>query len=257
MPPEFLHLERPYAKQPIGGSVFSLLFMLVFTCLGVILLALAIGGHISERNEYRRLLREGVVVEGSVQALRVEEDDDPPTYLVVYEFTAPVNGNPVRFQGSQSVAEDFYRGLRLGQSISVRYAASRPELSSLEAEFGPPNLLFPLVIGGVGALGTLAGSAMAILIVRNRVNSRRLRQEGRRTYAFVFDRWGGRDLEGLPTYAVAYAFKAERADGEPVTVVRGVESKELYDRFQVGDAVPVLYLLSDPHICELILEQNG
>lgn len=257
MPPEFLQLERPYATQPIGRSIVLLLFMLLFTCLGVVLLALAIGGHMVERNNYRRLLQEGVVVEGLVQALRIEEDDDATTYLVDYQFTAPVNGNSTRFQGSQSVAEDVYRRLRDGESILVRYVASQPELHTLESEFGPPNLLFPLGIGGLGAVGALAGSAMVFQIVRNRVHAKRLRQEGRRTYAFVFNRWEGRDVEGLPTYAVAYAFKAERADGEPVTVVRGVENKELYDRFQVGDAVPVVYLPANPNICELILEKES
>lgn len=179
IPPEFLDLKRPEVQQPLTGSFFSLLLKVSFALLGAIFLMLAIGGHVLESNTYRQLTQEGVVVQGLVRSLRVEEDDDSTTYYVDYQFTAPINGDPTRIQGSQSVSSDLYRSLREGQTVPVRYAASDPYLSTLEADFGPPNIIYPLVIGGTGALGALVGLAMAIYFFRNMRDLRRLRMHGR------------------------------------------------------------------------------
>lgn len=255
IPPEFLDLKRPEVQQPLSGSFFSLLLMVSFTLLGAIFLMLGIGGHIRESNSYRRLTQEGVVVQGLVWSLRMEEGDST-TYHVDYQFTAPINGDPTRIQGSQSVSSDLYRSLREGQTVQVRYAASDPYLSTLEAAFAPPNIIFLLIIGGMGALSMLVGLAMAVYLFRNMRSLRRLRLYGRQTSAFIFDRWEDRDPEGLATYCIAYAFKAELPDGGVIVVRRAEQNKGVYGRYQVGDPVPVRYLPTDPTICQLQIEKK-
>lgn len=255
IPREFLGLRRPKVQQPLSGSlvmpVLALIFALVFTLSGIFLLALGIGGHISETNAYRQLVQEGVVVQGSIQALRIDDDADSSTYYVDYQFTAPMNGDPTRMQGSQSVSADVYRSLRVGQSIAVRYAPSDPALSTLEVEFGPPNIIFPLVVGGTGGLGTLFGLGMTVSCARNITSLRHLRLRGRDTHACIVDRWEDKDAEGDTIYCIAYAFTATLPDRRLVTVTRAEQNKQIYDRYRVGDTLPVRYLPDDPNVCQL------
>jgi hypothetical protein len=257
IPPEFLNLKRPEVQQPLNISVFSLVLALSFTLIGALFLVLGVSGHLRDSNTYRRLLEEGVVVQGSVQLLRMEEDDNLTTYYVDYQFIAPIKGDPTRIQGSQSVSSDFYRSLREGQTIQVRYAASDPDLSTLEAEFGPPNIIPLLFFGGTGGLGTLVGLAMALYVFRNVHYLRRLRLHGRLTQAFIYDRWEYKDLEGLATYCIAYAFKADLPGRSVVIVSRAEQNKDIYDRYKVGDSVLVRYLPDNPNICRLEIETKG
>ncbi len=119
-------------------------------------------------------------------------------------------------------------------------------------------LLIGVAVGGYFALKSgeivniIFGGSVILLIgsawfpaVRRVLLRDQLLREGRRTLGVIYDRWTYKDSDGDTVYVVAYAFQAYQ---ELVTITRAVKSRSLYFRYEVGDAVPIRYLKSNPHV---------
>lgn len=254
IPLKWRGLKRPKVQQPLGSSgcalVIELVFALFWTLFSAIFPVVGLGFYINETNDYLQLSREGVIVPGIVLEMQIDESSDSTSYDVDYQFTAPVNGDPTRFADSESVSASYFNTLRVGQQIQVRYAASNPKLSILEAEFGPPSLVLPVVFGGMGGLFVLIGLAILVSSISGIFYVNALRLRGQQTQGFIFDRWQDTDSDGDTTCFVAYCFHADTPKGEQL-ITRAEQNRDLYQRCEIGNSVIVRYLPGNPRVCHV------
>ncbi|MFZ5881918.1 MAG: DUF3592 domain-containing protein [Chloroflexota bacterium] len=253
-PLEWGGLKRPKVQQPLGNSgfmlVLELVFALVWTLFSAIFPVVGVGFYINETNDYRQLSQEGVIVPGIVLEMQIDESSDPTSYDVDYQFTAPVNGDSTRFADSESVSAGYFNTLQVGQQIQVRYAASNPQLSVLEAEFGPPSLVLPIVFGGIGGLFVLIGLVILVSSISGIFYINALRLRGQQTKGIIFDRWQDTDSDGDTTCFVAYCFHADTPKGEQL-ITRAEQNRDLYQRCEIGNSVIVRYLPGNPRVCHM------
>ncbi len=78
-----------------------------------------------------------------------------------------------------------------------------------------------------------------------------LRLGGLSTQAIVFDRWWDKDSDGGSTFFIAIAYQVPFAQGGLKVITYAEQSKVLYDKHQIGDALTVRYLPDNPSICQL------
>ncbi|MFZ6026818.1 MAG: DUF3592 domain-containing protein [Chloroflexota bacterium] len=250
LPPEYSRLPRPKPTGLRESVGCILIFGLIWTLFSAIFPVVGVGVFISEQAKYNQLSREGVTAKGMITELDIDNSGDSTSYYVSYQFTASINGDPTQVQARESVSSSLYNDLETGQKIDVLYAASDPNLSTLKAEFAPPNLLFSLFFVGFGGLFVLFGLGMMYGGVKAMRELNQLRSSGRQVQGIIFDRWQDTDSDGDPTYFVAYAFKVGPAQQ---IVTAAEQNKKLHQKYQIGDSVTVRYVPSQPTICQVRL----
>jgi hypothetical protein len=133
-------------------------FGLVWTAFSALFLVLGIVTYSNDLRTYNLLNREGVrsfaVVTERYASTDSEGDD---TYYVRYEYSVPISGDETRLSTTESVPEAIYKGLEKGMAVEIRYVENQPEISRIEADFGPPGLMLPVCFGGMGFVFTLIG----------------------------------------------------------------------------------------------------
>jgi DNA-directed RNA polymerase subunit RPC12/RpoP len=246
LPPEYARLQRPKPTAPLGSSGCMAIFGLIWTLFSSIFVVAGVGFFFNEQNMYTRLLKEGLPATATITQLEVDDSGDSTSYLVYYQFRAPVNGDLSRFEDHESVSSSFYSSLTVEQQIEILYAASDPSLSAIKAEFGPPSIWFSLVFVGMGGLFVLIGLGLLYGAVRDLYHLNLLHSQGQPARAYVFDRWTDRDSDNDTTYFVAYAFKTP--DGRMIS--RAEQDKNLYQLHQIGEWIEVRYLTDNPSICQ-------
>jgi hypothetical protein len=218
---------------------------LIWTLFSSIFVIAGVGFFFNEQNVYTRLSKEGLPATATITQLEVDDSGDSTSYLVYYQFRAPVNGDLSRFEDHESVSSSLYSSLTVEQQIEILYAASDPSLSAIKAEFGPPSIWFSLAFVGMGGLFVLIGLGLLYSAVRGMYQSNLLRSDGQPARAYVFDRWTDTDSDGDTTYFVAFAFKT--SSGQLIS--HAEQNQKLYQKYQVGDSLEVRYLPNTPSVC--------
>ena len=248
LPPEYSRLPRPKPSGPREAMGCMLLFSLFWTLFSAIFVVVGTGLFINEQVRYNRLLQEGVTVKGTVTDLEIDDSGDSTSYYVHYQFTASINGDPTQVKARASVSSSLYDDLETSQKIDVLYASSDPNISTLKAEFGSPDLILPLVFVGMGGLFVLIGLGMMYGSVKAMIELNQLRSQGRQVQGIIFDRWQDKDSEGDSTYFVAYAFKVGPAQQ---IVTAAEQNSRLHKKYRISDSVTVRYVPSKPTICQV------
>ena len=199
IPPELMGLKRPKVQQPLESSGCMLVFALFWTLFSAFFVFIGVGVYIRHTIDYNRLTTEGLPAIATITRLEIESGEDSNTYHVHYQFRAVIQGDNIRFQGSDQVSAGYYRQLSVGQNIPIVHWASDPNLSAVKAELGPPSIFLPVCFGGMGGLFTLIGLAMLFSSIKSIAHLSRLRLYGRQTQAFIFDCWKDKDSDGDTT----------------------------------------------------------
>jgi len=249
LPAEFRQLSRPKSSPSLESSGCGLIFGLFWTLFSFIFVVAGVGFYISGYQKYDRLVREGVPGSATIIKLEIDDSGDSTSYFVYYQFLAAVQGKFSRFDARESVSSAIYRSLKVEQEIEILWAESDPTISTIKAEFKPPDLLFSLIFSGMGGLFVLIGLAVMYGSLKAQGQLRDLRARGREVSGFIFERWKDKDSDGDSTYFVAFAFKVNSQ-----IITRAEQNKALYDRYQVGDSLMVRYLPDDPSVCQARIE---
>lgn len=133
-------------------------FGVAWTAFSALFLVLGIVTYSNDRRTYDLLNREGVHSLASVTERYTNTDSEGgDTYYVRYEYSVPISGDETRLSTTESIPEAIYNGLEKGMGVEIRYAETQPEISRIEAAFGPPGLVLPVCFGGMGFVFTLIG----------------------------------------------------------------------------------------------------
>ncbi len=133
---------------------------LIYMGLGLVCLVMGIIAFIGDPAEYILLGREGVPATGVItekRHLKIERllKSDRHSYYITYKYTAMVNGVPAQFESEDQISQSsYYKKYQAGQTIEILYAASAPQISTVNAGLGvvPDNSILMLLIGAVGAV---------------------------------------------------------------------------------------------------------
>jgi hypothetical protein len=115
----------------------------------------------------------------------------------------------------------------------------------LKADLYPPNLVFPLFLGGMGLLFTLIGVSSLTNAVTGLKNLDKLDRRGLVTDAVLYDKWMDSDSDGDSAYTVAFAFEIPTPRG-PSRITRAEVNAKAYRALDLGDHTRVKYLPHDP-----------
>jgi hypothetical protein len=244
--------QRPKARTPLsaGSGGCFLIFGLFWTVFSLAFVILPVGMFFSEMQTYNLLKDTGDLTEGVITSRRIDEDSEGDTYYVTYKYTAPLpQGDRQQFSHEESVSSSLYESLEPETRVQVRYARANPEVAELEQEFGPPAYWI-LLMSGMGGLFTLIGLFMMSNGLRSIGKAGQLARQGQVTQGLVVDRWTEKDSDGDTVYVVAYRFNAP---GHPPVTIAEYFHRGLFDKLQMGAAVPVRYLPDKPQTCRLEL----
>jgi len=245
LPLEYARLERPKPSPSLESSGCSVVLGLIWTIFSSVFVVVGVVFFSNEYIEYNRLTKEGISTTAIITGLNVDDSGDSTSYLVYYQFRAPVNGGLTRFENNESVSSGFYSSLWVEQKIEILYAASDPSISVIKSEFDSPSVIFPLVFSGLGGLFVLIGLGLLYGSIRAQYHLRLLRSEGHQTMGFIIDRWRDKDSEGTTIYFIAYAFK--ELGGQIIS--RAEQNHTLYQKYKIGDTISIRYLPYNPSIC--------
>ena len=118
-------LRRIYSARRFGkelGIVIAIYVLLAFFLFFFIVVWIRSG-------PYRRLAKEGVVVEGKVIRLDTKVYPRSSSYLVTYEFFYE---DEFRLKEEELVSRDFFSALQVGTKVSARCLPSDPTIVNLE-----------------------------------------------------------------------------------------------------------------------------
>jgi hypothetical protein len=250
LPPAFSGLKRPKPANISLAGIGTLIFGIPWTIFSVIFLVLVLGVSIREQKLFDRLKIEGLTAQAVITNLEVEDSDDSTSYYVDYRFTVPFNGEVQTYEHYASVSQSVYQPLETGGRVEILYAASDPGVSTVKAQFGPPNLLAPIIGGGMSLLFTGIGLAMIISGFRSGFHFLQLRLQGQFTQAVVFDRWEEPASDGN-SYYVAYVFYAYPDQTGRKVVTNAQSGYRAYQKLRIGMQVKVRYLPNTPQVCQM------
>jgi len=242
---------RPKASQPLGSSRKRLLFWLVWGIFSLTFMMAGIGFYLREHQRYAHLMRDGQAVAGVVIDKETDKDEDSINYYIEYSFDAPLNGVDGPYVERTHVSSNIYETLTVGQQVDVVYLAKNPKISRLQADLSPPDLLFPLFIGGIGMIFILIGGTFFLKAAGDLNELGRLERRGLLTEGLVFDLWSETDSEGDSTYMVAYAYQIPTPRGYKC-ITRAEINTNAYQKLELGDRPRVKYLPNDPETSILV-----
>jgi len=249
LPPELASLKRP--KVSVGASMggLSILLFAIPWTLCILLGFFVFGSHfLNEFITYARLSNEGMTVQGTVINMVVDSSDDSIVYNVSYRFSAPVNGDRATFESVDSISESAYNKLEMGGNVDVIYVKSNPEISAIEADWGPPDLWALAFVFTIEFAGLAFGFWMLKIGITAGSNFLNLRSKGEETQATIFDAWEESNSDST-SYYVAYAYQVPQFGKQIFT--NAEQSMQAYKKLNIGDRAPLRYLPDNPKIAKL------
>lgn len=218
----------------------------------LVLINLGVRRYQSQRQDYQRLLQEGVPVMATVRNKQIVRSEDDTDYWVYYEYPVSQGGAPGAYSAAQVVAQSTYNALGVGQAAPARYVPGKPGLVALESDFRPPDgFKTAAMLALLGFFGLLS-VALVIYSARRMSRLRWLTQRGVRTRAKVTRVWQEKDAEGGLHYHLAFEFVGSRPDGRTIPV-KQQRSQSYPFRARSGESIDVVYLPEYPEFCELAL----
>jgi hypothetical protein len=248
---EIASLKRPKPTSTLESSGCSLIFGLGWTLFSLVFVFIGIGGLVSEYINYNRLLREGIETTAMIVDLKAEDSDGSTIYYVYYQFTGMVNNESEKIEDWDKVPYSLYSTFKVEQRIEIIYAASDSTLTTIKADFHPPNPLIPLIFSGMGILFTAIGVMVVYGGVRGQYHLSQLRSNGLQAQRLIFDLWQDKDSDGDTTYFVAYTFKVPERGGDGKIITKAEQNHIAHKKYHIGDAVLVRYLPDNPGVCQL------
>ncbi len=173
-PPEGLDRSRPREVCLTRGGKATVVIAIVLILIGV---AAGIGMGLTasrEAREARLLETEGVVTDAVITRLWRSSGKDRQTWMA-YRFVVGDRG----YEKNAKVTLGRWRNLRVGSTVPVRYAPSRPELSF---PFNSPGSPMPVWAPILVPLAFIAGGLLTTLPIRRQ---RQLLSEGRSAHGVV------------------------------------------------------------------------
>ncbi len=256
LPPEYRGLKRPTPTPSVPVSMAVNINAIGIIIFGAVWVFMVISFAVSGMNtffkanaRYSRLTAEGVTAQGTITRLEVDDSDDSTNYYVYYQFIGSAHGDATAVDGYQSVSSSFYGRLEKGQTIDILYAASDPQVNTIQAVFGPPDMSTNAFFLMVPVLFALMGVGLMVFGFTSLMRPRRLRSRGLLTRAFIFDRWTVESSESPTQHVVAFAFKANGRKGQPQVFTHAEDNHPVYLKCQVGDTLAVRYLPEKPSVC--------
>jgi hypothetical protein len=194
------------------------------------------------------LNNEGVTAQGTVTNMVVDSSDDSIVYNVSYRFTAPVNGDNINHEDTDSISESVYNKLEMGGNVDVIYVRSDPKISTIKADWGLPDLWALAFVFTIESIGLAFGIWMLKIGVTAGSNFLNLRSKGEETQATIFDTWEESNSDSA-SYYVAYAYQVPQFGKQIFTNVE--QSIQAYKKLNIGDRTPLRYLPDDPQTAKL------
>lgn len=242
--PEYRDLECPWPPPTRKTSKTFLWIGLLWTfCLSPVFALMM--GTVHWFDDSATLARQPVAASATITHLSVEAGGDSTGYEVYYRYVAPQYGFATTFDGYDTVSAAYYADLHLGQAIEIVYAAQRPRISAVAAEFTPPSLWSRLAPLGGALAFALGGLVMLLFGMEGALKRLWLRLSGRRADGLVFGRWEAKDAHGAPKYFISYAFKLDSGR----IVLHTNEGEHIFDKYHIGDCIALQYLPNDSKIC--------
>jgi hypothetical protein len=238
-------------RQPLGSSRKHLLFWLSWIACSLVIMVAGIGYFLRENQRYASLVREGQPAVGVVIDKETDSDEDSTTYFVTYSFDAPISSGSEPLLDRTSVSANIYESLQVGQQVDVVFLPANPRVSRLQADLSPPDLLFPLFLGGFGMIFILIGGTFLLKAIGDLNEFGRLERLGLLTEGLAFDLWSETDSEGASTYMVAYAYEIPTPRGYKCIACAEINAKA-YQNLELGDRPRVKYLPNDPETSMLV-----
>jgi hypothetical protein len=147
-PPRGLEHSRPRRVRLTGSGIALLAGVALLLAAAAVCYVLLAKVSKEQTAEHLALRQEGIEVEATVTRLIKSSGESNPR--VEYRFAS----RGVTFEGGSKIPKRVWNNLKVGSSIPVRYARSRPELNmpTFVANRPSPYFLAPLVAGGLIAL---------------------------------------------------------------------------------------------------------
>jgi hypothetical protein len=239
-------LPHPEARPSLGGMRSRLFLAIFWTAFSLLFIVIGVDSYLRARYYYSSLLRDGQHAQGEVTGVIVDRDAEPVRYFIEYRYQTSVGGELAVYSDQAQVPSTMADALHVGQPVDVIYLPAAPAVSGLDGALAPPDLVFPLVMGGVGLLFVLIGAyifknAFAGLSILSR-----LERHGLETEAVVFDKW----QEDGSSY-LAYAFEISTPRG-PQRITRAEANSKAYQKLALGDRTRVKFLPNDPESSLLV-----
>jgi hypothetical protein len=188
-----------------------------------------------------QLQTSGVVVDGFVSDLKSYTDEGDTSYKVTYQFKALTDQSVFQsFGNRQSVTKKIFESLEIGGTVSIIYAESEPQNSSIVG--AERSLFLPLsffLALGLGAAWMLAKTVLK-LTVAYELSTKGVLAEGE-----VEDLWIQRG--GGDRHYISYSFGQGFSGREQL-------KKHIYRSIKTEDSIKIRYLDRDPQIFRLEIE---
>ncbi|UCG12752.1 MAG: DUF3592 domain-containing protein, partial [Deltaproteobacteria bacterium] len=249
-PPSEAVVDRPTPPRRPGVSFggCGLLFGLGWTAFSLIFVIVPLGLLITELHTAILLQTTGVTTEAVVISRRIDEDSEDDTYYVTYDYWVPLpQGDRARLTQEESVDSDTYQVLVPESRVTVRYAATSPEVARLKGQSKVFEVILLIAFMLFGGLFVAIGVWLVYSAWQDIHNGRVLAQHGEIITGNVTDRWIETDSDGDKEYCVAFCFSVP---GEPEITTAEI-NRTAYDTLQEGDSVQVRYVPGKPEICRL------
>ncbi len=253
LPPEYSNIKRPRPSTPVGAQgIVGIFFGVVWTLFSLVFLVLGLNTVLGEILLNLRVQKEGLVVQGVITKLEIDDSGDSTSYYVNYQFQAPLKGDFTQFNHRQDVSRTTYNLLIVGQKVDVQYASSDANVSRLKSESGRSNLLSGLLFTAVGGFFVLIGMTIAVDAAKSLNQLDQLRQSGLKTQATLIEHWKDKDSDGDPVYFVTYAFQVVSSQGRTRIITRTEQQRKIYEKYQLGDIITVRCLPDNPDVCQIL-----
>ena len=162
--------ERILSAGSTGCNIF---FGIIWTLFSAIFVFAGIGFYVQQDRIYDLLSQEGVKTQAVITDKYISTDSDgDDTFYIYYQYQVSINGDPTQLDAQQNVSRSLYNQLEQGQTVEILYAPSQPETSQLMADFGPPDIILPLIFVCMGSLFVMIGLGILFgpLIKRKKQN---------------------------------------------------------------------------------------